>query len=54
MDAPLYHSGFAEVWKGKHQGHEVAVKVIKVYKTTNLAKITRVDFQSFEELALTS
>ena len=53
-DAPLYHGGFAEVWRGEHQGNEVAVKVIKVYKTSNLAKITRVDFQSFEELALTS
>ena len=41
-DAPLYHGGFAEVWKGEHQGREVAVKVIKMYKTSNVAKITRV------------
>ena len=53
-DAPLYHGGFAEVWRGEHQGNEVAVKVIKVYKTSNLVKITRVVFQSFEELASTS
>lgn len=41
-DAPLYHGGFAEVWKGEHQGHEVAVKVIKIYKTSDLVKIKRV------------
>ena len=46
MDAPLYHGGFAEVWKGEHQGREVAVKVLRVYKTSNLAKITRVGSHS--------
>ena len=43
MDAPLYHGGFAEVWKGEHQGREVAVKVIKTYKTSDLVKITKVN-----------
>ena len=46
MDAPLYHGGFAEVWKGEHQRREVAVKVLKIYKTSNLVKITKVGFQS--------
>ena len=46
MDAPLYHGGFAEVWKGEHQGREVAVKVLKVYMTSNLVKITRVGSNS--------
>ena len=49
MDAPLYHGGFAEVWKGEHQGREVAVKVLKVYVTSNLVKITRVGSRSFKE-----
>ena len=42
MDAPLYHGGFAEVWKGGYQGREVAVKVLKVYVTSDLVKITKV------------
>ena len=46
MDAPLYHGGFAEVWKGEHQGREVAVKVLRVYVTSNIVKITRVGFHT--------
>jgi len=45
MDTPLYHGGFAEVWKGEHQGREVAVKVLKVYLTSNLDKIMRVGYR---------
>ncbi|KAF9647776.1 kinase-like protein [Thelephora ganbajun] len=41
MNPPLYHGGYAEVWKGEHQGREVAVKVLKVYLTSDLDKITR-------------
>ena len=40
--APRYHGGFAEVWKAEHKGCEVAVKVLKVYASSNLAKVTRV------------
>ena len=43
MDAPRYHGGFAEVWKGEYQGREVAVKVLKVYVTSDLVKITKVN-----------
>jgi len=50
MDAPLYHGGFAEVWKGEHQGREVAVKVLKIYKTSNLVKITKVGSHSLRML----
>ena len=39
---PLYHGGFAEIWKGQYQGRDVAVKVLKVYQTSNFEKITRV------------
>ena len=42
MDTPLYHGGFAEVWKGEYRGREVAVKVLKVYATTDLVKTTKV------------
>ena len=40
MNAPLYHDGFTEAWKGEHQGREVAVKV--VYVTIDPAEITKV------------
>ena len=43
-EAPRYRGGFAEVWKGEHEGIEVAVKVLKVFVTSDLAKITRVGF----------
>ena len=43
-EAPRYQGGFAEVWKGEHQGVEVAVKVLKVFVTSDLLKITRVGF----------
>ena len=47
-DAPRYHGGFAEVWKAEHEGRDVAVKVLKVYVTSDLVKVTRVGPQSFE------
>ena len=54
MDVPLCHGGFAEVWKGEHQGREVAVKVLRVYVTSNLVQITKVGLlQSFEEHIMT-
>ena len=37
-----YHGGYADVWKGEHQGRHVAAKVLKVYKTDDPAKIRRV------------
>ena len=42
--APRYQGGFAEVWKGEHEGIEVAVKVLKVFMTSDLTKITKVGF----------
>ena len=44
MESPRYQGGFAEVWKGEHEGIEVAVKVLKVFVTSDRAKITRVGF----------
>lgn len=37
-DPPLYHGGFADVWKGEHNGCGVAVKVLRVYATSDLSK----------------
>ena len=42
LDPPLYNGGYAEVWKGSHQGLEVAVKVLKVYLTSDFDEVTRV------------
>ena len=38
----LYSGGYADVWMGEHQGHKVAVKVLKVYSTSDFNKITSV------------
>ena len=41
-DDPLCYGGFADVWKGEYRGREVAAKVLRVYKTSNLDRIKRV------------
>ena len=43
-DTPLYRGGYADVWKGEHQGFHVAVKVLRVYSTSDYDKITKVGF----------
>ena len=43
-DNPLYRGGYADVWKGEHQGRHVAVKVLRVYSTSDFDKITSVRF----------
>ena len=43
-EAPRYEGGFAEVWKGEREGTEVAVKVLKIFMTSDLAKIRKVGF----------
>ena len=48
MDTPRYQGGFAEVWKTEYEGRDVAVKVLKVYVTSDLVKITSVGRQPFE------
>ena len=47
LDTPLYRGGFADVWKGKYKGHHVAVKVLRVYRTSNFVKIASIGSQSF-------
>ena len=41
-DIPRAKGGYADVWMGNYQGRQVAVKVLRVYSTTDLVKITRV------------
>ena len=43
-DIPLYRGGYADVWKGGHQGCHVAVKVLRIYSTSDFDKITKVGF----------
>ncbi|KAF9645531.1 kinase-like protein, partial [Thelephora ganbajun] len=38
-DNPLYHGGFADVWKGEYQGRHVAVKALRVYSTSDFDRI---------------
>ena len=38
----LYSGGYADVWMGEHQGRKVAVKVLRVYSTSDLNKVTSV------------
>ena len=35
----LYRGGFADVWRGKHRGCDVAVKVLRTYSDHDLKKI---------------
>ena len=35
----MYRGGFADVWKGKHRGRDVAVKVIRTYSNSDLQKL---------------
>jgi hypothetical protein len=49
-DAPQYHGGYSEVWKGEYLGREIAIKVLKVYQTSNFKKITRVSYRLFDRV----
>ena len=42
METPQGHGGFADVWKGHYQGEDVAVKVLRVYLTSDFERIRRV------------
>ena len=47
---PLCHGGFADVWKGRHQGRDIAAKVLKVYIKHDLTMITRVGCRRYSRL----
>ena len=38
----MCHGGFADVWKGQHQGREVAAKVLRTNSTGDLERIRKV------------
>jgi hypothetical protein len=42
LDVPRYRGGYADVWMGKHQGLQVAVKVLRVYSTSDFDKLINV------------
>lgn len=45
FDDPQYRGGYADVWKGEYQGRKVAVKVLRMYVSSDLDKITSVCFR---------
>ena len=42
MENPLCRGGFADVWKGKYRGQDIAAKALRVYSKGNFEKIRRV------------
>jgi hypothetical protein len=42
MVNPLFSGGFADVWKGRYHGREIAAKVLRVYLKNDLERIRRV------------
>ena len=41
-----YRGGFSDVWKGKHCGRDVAVKVIRTYSNDDLQRVIGVSYRS--------
>ena len=52
LDTPLYRGGYSDVWEGRHQGYHVAVKVLRVYASSNFEQITRVSLHSLSKCQL--
>jgi serine/threonine protein kinase len=44
METPLCSGGFADVWKGRHHGREVAAKVLRVCLTSDFVRIRKVGY----------
>jgi len=42
METPQCSGGFADMWRGEHEGQEVAAKVLRAYKTSDLEEIRKV------------
>ena len=42
LEPPQSPGGFADVWKGSHDGRDVAAKVLRVYSTSDFEKIRKV------------
>ena len=43
-DYPAFPGGFADVWKGHHDGREVALKVLRVFSTSDFEQIRKVRY----------
>jgi hypothetical protein len=41
-ELPIAGGGFAEVWEGRHRGRKVAIKALKVYSSSDHAKVKNV------------
>lgn len=41
-DHPLYKGGCVDVWKGEHCGQDVAVKVLRIYSTSDIRNVVDV------------
>ena len=50
FETPLYRGGFADVWKGEYRGRHVAVKVLRVYSTSDFVKIASVGSRGLAEI----
>ena len=42
METPQSHGGFADVWKGKYMGRDVAAKVLRISMSSDLDRIRKV------------
>ena len=42
---PQCRGGYANVWKGQHDGHEVAVKTLRVYQKSDLEGVRKVGYR---------
>jgi len=49
LGTPLYRGGYADVWKGEHQGRPVAVKVLRVYLMDDFNKILSVGYHNLSK-----
>jgi hypothetical protein len=45
-DKAYKFGGFADIWKGRFEGRNVAIKALRVYATNNLGKIKKVGYTS--------
>jgi len=43
-DTPQCHGGFADVWKGRYHGREVAAKALRVSPTSDFERIRKVGY----------
>ena len=43
-DPPLYCSGYADIWKGKYYGRDVAAKGLRVHRTNDLNRMKKAGY----------